>query len=63
MENNETIKAKCPNANAAYALIVRGRDVFWNGLARKHYEGMGKEFDGILFVRKFIVSILIMITF
>ncbi|XP_017086699.1 LOW QUALITY PROTEIN: aspartate--tRNA ligase, mitochondrial [Drosophila eugracilis] len=37
----------------AYAIVVRASEAFWNGAARKHYESLGKEFKGTLFVRKF----------
>ncbi|XP_065355526.1 aspartate--tRNA ligase, mitochondrial [Calliphora vicina] len=53
IEKNEKFVEKFKNLGA-YALIVRGNGGFWNGVARKHYPSLSKEFSGILFVRKFL---------
>ncbi|EDV99300.1 aspartate--tRNA ligase, mitochondrial [Drosophila grimshawi] len=52
IEKSENFKDKYENFSA-YAIVVRASDAFWNGAARKHYEGLAKAFPGTLFVRKF----------
>ncbi|XP_067624823.1 aspartate--tRNA ligase, mitochondrial [Eurosta solidaginis] len=53
IQKNESISNKYNNFGA-YAIIVRGAEVIWNSHARKHYESLSKDFNGILFVRKFL---------
>uniref|UniRef100_A0A0A1X7W5 Aspartate--tRNA ligase, mitochondrial n=2 Tax=Zeugodacus cucurbitae TaxID=28588 RepID=A0A0A1X7W5_ZEUCU len=53
IEKNKTFDEKFNNLGA-YAIVVRGTEAVWNSTARKHYESLSKEFDGTLFVRKFM---------
>ncbi|XP_034129624.1 aspartate--tRNA ligase, mitochondrial isoform X1 [Drosophila guanche] len=53
IDKSEDFKNKYEGDLAAYAIVVRASEAFWNGAARKHYEGLGKDFAGTLFVRKF----------
>ncbi|XP_017025829.3 aspartate--tRNA ligase, mitochondrial isoform X1 [Drosophila kikkawai] len=52
IEKSGNFKEKYENFGA-YAIVVRASEAFWNGNARKHYDGLGKLFKGTLFVRKF----------
>ncbi|XP_068140752.1 aspartate--tRNA ligase, mitochondrial isoform X1 [Drosophila tropicalis] len=55
IEKSDEFKEKYDDFGA-YAIVVRASEAFWNGAARKHYEGLGKDFKGTLFVRKFMYS-------
>ncbi|XP_030384596.1 aspartate--tRNA ligase, mitochondrial [Scaptodrosophila lebanonensis] len=52
IQKSENFKGKY-NDFSAYAIVVRASEAFWNGLARRHYEGLGNDFKGTLFVHKF----------
>nr|XP_014103236.1 aspartate--tRNA ligase, mitochondrial isoform X1 [Bactrocera oleae] len=53
IEKNEKFAEKFSNLGA-YAIVIRGTEAIWNSTARKHYESISKEFNGTLFVRKFL---------
>ncbi|XP_053958490.1 aspartate--tRNA ligase, mitochondrial isoform X2 [Anastrepha ludens] len=53
VEKNETFANKY-DFLGAYAIIVRGNEAVWNTTAKKHFDLFSKEFNGTLFVRKFL---------
>ncbi|XP_011210056.2 aspartate--tRNA ligase, mitochondrial isoform X1 [Bactrocera dorsalis] len=53
IEKNEKFAEKFTNLGA-YAIVIRGSEAIWNSTARKHYESISRQFNGTLFVRKFL---------
>lgn len=54
---NKALKEKFSNLGS-YGIVVRDNEGHWTGTFRQHFEGVRKDFGGILFVRKFNVSFL-----